>query len=1252
MTSSSLKKEVSESIEKSIYLKWSDSTFSQLKNFISINFFDTADFFFGDSSGNRLQEFEKISDIWDIRSIWSSIEAGQTETIKVFDNIINDLQNIGKKQELLRNFGIEVFDRVNLFVLLPAYQPVESVFLSFILRKIIPELKTKNVNFQILCLLPELKDNSLAEKINKRIYCCISEIDGYLSDNIELLNSFTFVSWKNEQGETLGGINDIILACSEFINHHFILDRESQVLNLRNMPAIDKIRDRIAIYSSFGTSIYAYRKRKVIDQVLNYLIYNTLKDFQQRLSDTKIERELLYNQVELFFNENKWGRLEEHFEKNILFSKFSSLADRKYDLSSDAKVDVIINNIITNSERYLSPEGYFKKSYIPEIHKNYKAAVEENKKLLINQVGSYLQNSIEGYNLSKGFLLSLVGREELKSVEGEQLHQFANLLKLKIDIADHYRQFLPENEVKVDSGTIIKLEIELKNKLELAQNYKTRIERIEKEILGWDLPVEEVIRKEGDKLYFTIDDQKININGYKEDNKIPEGIPEFKSELAGSLPSLVDLREHMTPVENQGSAGSCVANALVSNYEYFIFRGSNQVRDLSRLFVYYNGRKKSSSQNQDNGSSPELCLQSMKDTGTCLETTWPYEVENTNVEPNEQAYAEAKNYEVLEANYFMGEVSTMKQCLASGFPFVIVVKTFESFHMAGSKGIVPMPDPVEISSNECGLHAMLCVGYSETDKYFIARNSWGLNWGDRGYCYIPYEYFISQSLVAGWPFHLIRKVTDIKETEFKYTISRDNESLFLFGNDLIELNLLRKEYEKLKLEIDKMSQSLDSNKIKFESQNLYVLNPSFRNDVLAHENELINKDFEEMAKQLDENKKEIKKLIMEKQEIVSDGKNLKIRLMAIYPGLALLGISAIVVLSSLFIPFKSIFYFFISHLIGVVKIFGLAAFIYGVYAYYKYWKLVIKPNNEKQSVIEAKEREGSSILRLIYANRDNFFENHRKHKIFDLKLDFIDDLKEFIVDELITRGFEGWMNHFTEVKEKFFSKIHLDDLKDSYLQKNAFNVTDLETLNINSILDNMLTEKTGFMKPYFINGKQEIDIKSGIKKFTDNIADACILTDQYTILNESTVLDFFFGRKKINRLFGGDKKRLHENELKSLIMASSPLLLLSNQFDSYQLDSNFLLSLPDSKTEEVNDLINKCNVEYKEPLEQFSVTNNDNNEISQITIFRTSNLLPAYFIKSLQTAFIYYKEKPEPELFTDDKSAKYSFIPDEIKSLL
>ena len=52
------------------------------------------------------------------------------------------------------------------------------------------------------------------------------------------------------------------------------------------------------------------------------------------------------------------------------------------------------------------------------------------------------------------------------------------------------------------------------------------------------------------------------------------------------LPSSVDLRAWCSPIENQGSLGSCTANAGVGIVEYFERRAFGKHIDASRLFLY------------------------------------------------------------------------------------------------------------------------------------------------------------------------------------------------------------------------------------------------------------------------------------------------------------------------------------------------------------------------------------------------------------------------------------------------------------------------------------------------------------------------------------------------------------------------------------------------------------------------------------------------------------------------------------------
>ena len=72
----------------------------------------------------------------------------------------------------------------------------------------------------------------------------------------------------------------------------------------------------------------------------------------------------------------------------------------------------------------------------------------------------------------------------------------------------------------------------------------------------------------------------------------------------------------------------------------------------------------------------------------------------------------------------------MQGCLAEGFPFVFGFTVYESFESqpVADTGIVPMPTTGE---KVVGGHCVAAVGYDDTKRAFIIRNSWGTGWGSK-----------------------------------------------------------------------------------------------------------------------------------------------------------------------------------------------------------------------------------------------------------------------------------------------------------------------------------------------------------------------------------------------------------------------------------------------------------------------------------------------------------------------------------------
>ncbi|CAF1039390.1 unnamed protein product [Adineta ricciae] len=241
---------------------------------------------------------------------------------------------------------------------------------------------------------------------------------------------------------------------------------------------------------------------------------------------------------------------------------------------------------------------------------------------------------------------------------------------------------------------------------------------------------------------------RYRLNGFIPSEK-PSNEPDFQStfdyQKKQELPSYVDLKIFMTPVEDQGKIGSCVGNAFAAAYEYLIKRTANRHVDVSRLFIYYNSRYidgLDSGDMEDNGTHITSAIEALKKWGCCTEDTYLYNEKNKNKEPPQNCYDEGQNYRIKKFVQIKVDLNEMKACLADSYPFVFGLQLFESFAQARDQyGRVPMPTLFPRNKDKViGHHAMLAVGYNDDQKHFIVKNSWGQDFGDKGYVYIPYDY--------------------------------------------------------------------------------------------------------------------------------------------------------------------------------------------------------------------------------------------------------------------------------------------------------------------------------------------------------------------------------------------------------------------------------------------------------------------------------------------------------------------------------
>lgn len=209
-----------------------------------------------------------------------------------------------------------------------------------------------------------------------------------------------------------------------------------------------------------------------------------------------------------------------------------------------------------------------------------------------------------------------------------------------------------------------------------------------------------------------------------------------------AMPAAVDLRPWMTPVEDQGGLGSCTANALVGALEYLVRRVKGQHVDLSRLYVYFNQRLWDDSVRDDVGASVSDGIRVLSRVGVPREVSWPYARDLFGVQPPEAVYREAMNFRASDWWNLPVDADAIRGCLAAGFPITFGTRVTESFVQTPRSGLCGMPQGAD--DRRHGRHALLLVGYDDRHRLFVVRNSWGRDWGDHGYVYMPYDYVLNR----------------------------------------------------------------------------------------------------------------------------------------------------------------------------------------------------------------------------------------------------------------------------------------------------------------------------------------------------------------------------------------------------------------------------------------------------------------------------------------------------------------------------
>ena len=214
--------------------------------------------------------------------------------------------------------------------------------------------------------------------------------------------------------------------------------------------------------------------------------------------------------------------------------------------------------------------------------------------------------------------------------------------------------------------------------------------------------------------------------------------------VPAKLPKRADLRPTCSQVEDQGNLGSCTGNALAGALEFLERKDRVSFIDLSRLFIYYNERVVEHTVKSDSGAQIRDGIKTLAKQGVCSEARWPYVESKFTAKPPATCYTEGLKHQITSYQRIL-TLDEMRTCLADGYPFVFGFTVYESFmtQQVAKSGIGTMPKKGE---KVVGGHAVVAVGYDDTKKVFIVRNSWGTSWGLGGYFTLPYAYLSDRNL--------------------------------------------------------------------------------------------------------------------------------------------------------------------------------------------------------------------------------------------------------------------------------------------------------------------------------------------------------------------------------------------------------------------------------------------------------------------------------------------------------------------------